>query len=302
MRDLEDEVILRLQAAAGPPPPGTVGIGDDAAVRPDGTVYTVDTLVEGTHWDHRLDPADVGWKLVATNASDLAAMGARPRWCLLAATLPAPVDLAWVDAFAAGLGDACRRYGLALIGGDTTRGPARVLSLTAAGHALRPIRRAGARPGDDLWVTGTLGLAAEGFLSPAPRPAALARLRRPEPPVAFGPALAEAGLPTAMMDLSDGLRRDLARLCAASGVGAVVEPGALPGDGPLAWRVGFGEDYELLFTAPPAARNAVQSLATMHRTPVSRVGTVTAEGPPRLAGVPDWPDPLFQHFAGGEAP
>lgn len=296
MNDREDAVIARLRDALPPTPAGWVGIGDDAAVLPDGTVTTVDTMVEGTHWDHRLDPADVGWKLVAVNVSDLAATGARPRWGLLALTLPEPLDLAWVERFATGLAAAARHWGLPILGGDTTRGPARVASLTATGHAARPVLRSGGRPGDDLWVTGELGRAAEGFLATAPSPAALRWLRRPEPPVAFAVAAAEAGLLAAAMDLSDGLARDLARLCAASGAGAEIDPDALPGDGPLPWKTAFGDDYELLFAAPPAARNALLSLAQMHTTRLARVGRLTGGSSPRLLGHDAWPEPLFGHF------
>lgn len=304
MTDGEDEVVARLQRALDPAPPGWLGIGDDAAVLPDGTVTTIDTMVEGVHWDARLDPADVGWKLVAVNISDLAAMGARPSHAVLALTLPSPLDLDWIDGLARGLAEAARRWGLPVVGGDTTRGPARVLTLAVTGHAARPVRRDGGRPGDDLYVTGEPGLAAEGFYAPRPSAEALARLRRPDPPLAFGVAAAEAGHLHAAMDLSDGLGRDLGRLCLASGVGAEVDPSALPGDRPLPWKTAFGDDYELLLAAPPAARNALRSLAHMHTIRLSRIGRLTERGRPRMLGPDDWPDPLFGHFPapGWEAP
>ncbi len=280
-----------------------VGIGDDGAVLDDGTVITVDTMVEGRHWDDKLTPADVGWKLVAVNASDLGAMGARPSWALLSLALPDPVDRAWLDAFRAGLYEALDHFRIELIGGDTVSAPIRVLTLTAGGHADHPVLRSTARPGDDIWVTGQLGLAAEGFLSSHPSPAARAALARPPPPVALGLALAQARLPTAMMDLSDGLRLDLARLCVASAVSADIDADAIPGVPDLAWRVAFGEDYQLLFTAPPAGRSAIGALSHAHGVVSTRIGTITPTAPggdhtARLLGV-DWPDSLFEHFHRG---
>lgn len=295
--DDEAHVIATLAAGARPGADVRVGIGDDAALFSDGRVVTVDTMVEGVHWDERLSPADVGWKLVAVNVSDVAAMGGRPEWALLALSAPSPLDRAWIAAFAEGVTAACAHWGVALVGGDTTRAPVRMASLTVGGHAPRPVLRSGGRPGDDVWVTGTLGRAAEAFLAASPRADAVAHFRRPEPRVAFAQALAGAGLATAMMDLSDGLRADLTRLCAASGCGATVDPGAIPGDGPLAWRVSFGEDYELLFTADAERRDAVRSLATMERTPIARVGRLEPAPGLRLEGGAEWPAALFTHFA-----
>ncbi|MDP2312454.1 MAG: thiamine-phosphate kinase [Pseudomonadota bacterium] len=293
----EDWVIDRLASRSAPAPGLVLGIGDDAALFEDGRVYTVDSMVEGVHWDDKLSPADVGWKLVAVNVSDVGAMGGRPSFALLTMGLPSPLDRAWVDAFADGLHAACAKWGVALVGGDTTRSPVRTLSLTVGGHAARPVRRSTGRVGDDVWVTGQLGLAAEGFLSATPRPAALARLRRPEPPVAFGVALAEAGLASAMMDLSDGLARDLGRLCDASGCGALLDAEMIPGDAPLDWRVAFGEDYELLFSASVQDRDAVRSVASMQDIPISRVGRLEPRPGLRLVDGGEMPASLFTHFA-----
>lgn len=277
-----------------------VGIGDDAAVLPDGSVVTVDTMVEGTHWDARLAPADVGWKLVAVNVSDIAAMGARPTWAVIAMTVPAPMDRAWVDDFARGVGEACAAFGVVLVGGDTTRGATRSLSLTMGGRPSgAPVLRSGGQPGDDVWVSGILGRSAEAMLSDTPSREALAHLRRPVPPLAFAIALGGAGCVHAMMDLSDGLRADLARLCAASGVGARIHAGALPGCGPLAWRTSYGEDYELVFTAPQSARDAIASFSVMYSTPVHLIGSLSAEPDVALDGhpaAPAWPAPRFTHF------
>jgi thiamine-monophosphate kinase len=165
------------------------------------------------------------------------------------------------------------------------------------GRAPAPVLRSGGKPGDDVWVTGALGLSAEAFLAERPRAAALAHFRRPAPRVAFAQALADAGLATAMMDLSDGLRADLARLCSASGCGATVDPAAIPGEGPLAWRVAFGEDYELLFTAAADRRDEVLSLSTMHATPIARVGRLEPAAGLRLQGGSEWPAALFAHFS-----
>jgi len=301
----EDHVIATFSARTEPLAGLRIGIGDDAAVFEDGRVVTVDTMVEGVHWDERLDPSDVGWKLVAVNVSDVAAMGAQPEWAVLALSLPTPLDREWLHRFREGFQAACERWGVALVGGDTTRSSVRTATLTIGGRAARPVLRSGGRPGDDVWVTGTLGLAAEGFLAQAPRPEALARLRRPEPRVSFAAALAASGLANAMMDLSDGLRADLGRLCAASGCGAVVDPTAVPGDAPFPWRVAFGEDYELVFTADANRRDAVRSLSIMQDVPIARVGQLESGSGLRLADGARWPAPLFTHFAPsarGDAP
>lgn len=286
-----------IAALTRPPrdPAVRVGIGDDAAVLADGTVLTVDAMVEGVHWDDKLTPEDVGWKLVAVNASDLGAMGARPTWALLTLALPNPLDLDWARRFRDGLHAALDHFGLELVGGDTVAAPTRMVTLTVGGRAARPVLRSTGRPGDDLWVTGALGLAAEGFLLPAPSPEARRALARPEPPVRFGAALGEAGLATAMMDLSDGLREDLGRLCRASDVGAWVDPAAVPGAAALAHRFAFGEDYQLLFAAPPEARSAVESLAASHGATVSRIGALEHGREARLIGT-EWPPALFTHF------
>ncbi len=280
-----------------------LGIGDDAAVlasEPGAHVVTTDTMVEGTHWDHRLSPEDVGWKLVAVNVSDIAAMGGRPRWCTLALTLPRPLDRAWVAAFATGVRAACARWEVELVGGDTTRGAVRVASMTMGGVAVRPVLRDGAQVGDDLWVTGTLGRSAEAMLSDSPIEDALAWLRRPQPRLELAATLADAGYLHAMMDLSDGLRADLARLCARAQVGAAVDADALPGAGPLGWRTSYGEDWELLFTAPPSAQNAIEAVGRMLHVPLHRIGVVQPAAHGVLleghARAPAWPDALFGHF------
>lgn len=272
---------------------------------PDGTVVTVDALVEGVHWDARLSPEDVGWKAVAASASDCAAMGARPAWMVLALSVPGPDDTAWVAGLADGLAAAAAEFSVPLVGGDTTRSPGpRFVAITMGGKATRPILRSGAVPGDDLWMTGWPGLAGAGYALVDPPAEALAALRRPQPRVALGVALAEQALATAMMDLSDGLRADLPRLAARSGVGADVDVASLPVHPALRGlpdvlrlQVAGGEDYELLFTARPADRVRIEALASAFGVPCTRIGAVTVGSAVRLIGA-DWPPPLFAHFTG----
>lgn len=280
-------------------PPGRedvlLGIGDDAAllVPPAGQVLAVavDTLVEGTHFYPGTDPRALGHRALAVNLSDLAAMGAEPAWCLLALSLPRP-DAGWLAAFAEGLLALAARYRVALVGGDTVRGP---LALTVTVHGFVPagqaIRRSGARPGDGIWVTGTPGDAVAGRLAQVdgadPREPGVAALQSrflyPEPRVAAGLAL--RGLASAMIDVSDGLHQDLGRLLAASGAGGELEVEALPLSPALAARAGAdavalaltgGDDYELCFTLPQAQAARLEGLARGWDFPVTRIGTVTA--------------------------
>ncbi len=278
--------------------------GDDAARVGPETLVTVDTMVQGIHFDARLSAGDVGWKLVAVNASDIGAMGALPSWALLSLSLPSPLDRAWVRDFAEGMGEALAAFSVHLVGGDTTASPGPVIaSMTMAGSSPAPVSRSGAQPGDVLWVTGALGEAAAGFLHGTV--AGLVALRRPLPPVAFGAALAEAGCVHAMMDLSDGLARDLGRMCRSSGVSAMVDPTSLPlGPGlaevaaPLPAQVGFGEDYQLLFAAAPADTPAVEQVAAAQQVRVQAIGGfLDHAGDPvaRLRGQ-EWPAAGFTHF------
>jgi thiamine-monophosphate kinase len=275
--------------------------GDDAAVLPDGWVLTTDHMVEGIHFDHRLSGADVGYKLVAVNVSDLAAMGARPSWALL--NLAVPADDAWTLAFTDGLAEGLLRWGIDLIGGDTTRSPGpRFAGLTLAGRAPGPVlRRTGARAGDTLWTTGVPGLAALGYLLPDPPSSALNALRRPAPALEF--VIAAAPWITACMDLSDGLRDDLSRLCAASGVGARVETAHLPWDTAFdlqldlarAARLAGGDDYQLLFTARPEHATRLRLLAEQSGIRLSEIGVMTAGAGAEPTDGP-WPAPPWTHF------
>ena len=293
-----------LQARPEGPPRGSTSApfapGDDAAVVDFNRCVTVDAMIEGVHWDDALSAEDVGWKLAAVNASDINAMGAIPRWAVLTIAVPKPLDKPWIVGFSRGFGAALAEWGIQLVGGDTARSPGpRMLSLTLTGEAHHPIGRDGAQPGDDLWVSGPLGGAAAGFLLNG---ASTQALRRPHPPMGLGPSL--VGIASAMMDLSDGLARDLPRLCAASGVGAEVEPTALPlhpeldrAEDPLSLAVGFGEEYELLFTAPPTHRDAISQTAAKHNRKPTRIGTIQRATGVALVGMP-WPALAFSHFGG----
>lgn len=303
--DAEDPLIARILAARPAPTPSQarvrVDAGDDAAVLADGTAVTVDAMVEGVHWDERLSPADVGWKLLAVSVSDLAAMGAAPGWAVLTLALPNH-DEGWLTAFMQGLAEALAAWSVRLVGGDLVRTPgARMASLTLGGTCVAaPITRAGGLPGDDLWVTGTLGLAGLGWRSAEPPEVALEALRRPTPPLAFALDLARADLVHAAMDLSDGLARDLPRLARASHCGAIVSPSSLPGHealGEQGWvhQVSGGEDYQLLFAAPPSASAALMALAHRHGVRLTRIGELETGTEVRLSDRA-WPPPAFQHF------
>ena len=272
-----------------------LAVGDDAAlIRPSAGMQlaiSTDMLVAGTHFFADTDPEDLGWKTLAVNVSDLAAMGAQPRWVVLAASLPAP-DEAWIAAFARGFFACSEAFGIDVIGGDTTRGPLN-LCPTIFGEVPvgQAITRAGARPGDDLWISGAPGRAALGLaqlrgeatLAGADRADCLAALHRPQPRVALGLAL--RGLASSLLDVSDGLLGDLAHILEQSAVGAVISAGALPlapleaacGDAALAFRActAGGDDYELLFTAPVARRAEVGALAERLHLPLHRIGSIT---------------------------
>jgi thiamine-monophosphate kinase len=274
-----------------------IGIGDDAAVlgraRGEQLVACVDTLVAGVHFPLDTTPADLGWKSLAVNLSDLAAMGAEPRFALLSMTLPTD-DRAFVRGFAAGFNTLARRHAVALVGGDTTRGPLSI-SVTALGVVPRgaALRRAGARVGDEIWVSGTLGDAAAGLAlvqhrlpatSPRDARALRRRLDRPVPRVTLGLAL--RGIASAAIDVSDGLLADLGHLLRASGVGASLARDGVPvspslrraaPDAELRARLAFagGDDYELVFTAPAARSARVLEAASTSGVRVTRIGTIT---------------------------
>ncbi|WP_439544775.1 thiamine-phosphate kinase [Sandarakinorhabdus sp.] len=284
----ERDFIARLLAPLATTPAAR-GLSDDAAVwmPPIGRqlVFTHDVLAAGIHYLPDDPPSDVAWKLLAVNLSDLAAMAATPAGVLLGLGLSAAEDEAWRAAFVAGLGRALAHFGVALWGGDTVSGLAQaVLGLTAVGWVEpgKALGRAGAQPGDALYVSGSIGGAGLGLaVARGARPfdkALLGRFRRPMPRLALGAAL--GGVASAGMDVSDGLLIDAERLAAASGVGLAIALDAVPLAVPTSdlaevlAQVTAGDDYELLFTAAPDVDVAGLNAAT--KTPVTRIGTVVA--------------------------
>jgi len=295
-----------------------LSVGDDAAIlrpRPGAElVLALDTVVSGVHFPADMNGRFVGHRVLAVNLSDIAAMGAEPAWALLGLTLPV-ADENWLGDFASGLDDLARRFGVALVGGDTTRGPLTV-SLALAGWvpAGQALRRAGARPGDELWVSGTLGDAGAGLAilqgrltgGGAAREELLRRFLLPEPRVTLGQAL--RGVATACIDVSDGLAGDLGKLCRAGSVGARLDAAELPRSEALLATAGkqaamrfalsAGDDYELLWSAPPSARPRIESLGA--DLPVSCIGAITAASGLQLRGAELERDAAhgFDHFGG----
>lgn len=289
-----------------------LGVGDDAAllrVAPGMELaLATDVMLEGRHFRPDADPRSLGHKSLAVNLSDMAAMGAAPRWATLGIALPR-VDEAWLAAFAAGLFALAERFGVDLVGGDTTRGPLNIC-ITIAGEvpAGQALLRSGARPGDDVWLSGELGGAALALEHPQIAQAAR-RLEWPEPRVELGLRL--RGLANAAIDVSDGFAQDLGHILERSGCGARVHYERLPkepafatlGDAALERRcvLSGGDDYELLFTAPPAVRGAIEALARELRLALTRVGEIES-GAPNLAVLDAHGKPLalergFDHFA-----
>jgi thiamine-monophosphate kinase len=279
------------------------GIGDDCAqlaLAGETLVVTTDMLLAGRHFFADDDPAAIGHKALAVNLSDLAAAGAVPRAFFLAIALPR-ADEHWLGGFARGLFALADAHGCVLAGGDTTRTPQvagadgpLTLCITALGTvpAGTALTRGGARPGDELWVSGALGEAALGLmhrlgqvvLEPEVAHACRQRLAWPQPRVALGQAL--RGVATSAIDVSDGLLGDLGHVLDRSGVGAQVHEAALPlgalgalADAPLCRRCALagGDDYELLFTAAQTQRAAVQAAGLRAGVPVSCIGRVTAQ-------------------------
>lgn len=315
----ERQVVARIRRAFGEPRAGVlIGIGDDAALvrAPAKLLLTTDVLVEDE--DFRRDyhpPRLLGRKALNVNLSDIAAMGGRPRHALAGLALPGDIDDGWLRLFMAGFREAARKAGVALVGGDLSEADRIVIAVTVTGEAGRPVRRSGARPGDGIFVSGTLGDAAGGLrllekggihgVVKAVRPLVDAFLD-PAPRLELGALLARRGLASAMIDLSDGLSVDLAHICEESGVGAEVEASRVPVSealerfalDPLALAVDGGEDFELLFTVRPARWAEVERLAARHR--LSRIGTVTAGRRISLLGPGRKRRPLraggFEHF------
>ena len=284
----EFELIRRYFQRQAKSPDVITGIGDDGAVvrPPPGKelVTVIDTLVAGTHFPVTMDAADVGYRAVAVNLSDIAAMGARPRWMTLALTL-VEADPFWLEGFANGLHQAASEWDVQLVGGDTTRGDTFVVSVQMTGDVDpgNAIHRSGAKTGDTIYVTGTLGDAAAGLDRISTENTddyLVARFARPSARVATGLAL--AGLANAAIDLSDGLVADLSKVLEASNVGAELDIDRLPlsealiaSAGPeqaSQLALGGGDDYELCFTMPES------KLPVEMPCEITSIGRVTDSG------------------------
>ena len=321
----EHAVIARIRARVPPPPKSVVlGIGDDGAVvEPDRralSVMTTDALVEGIHFDREATPmAAVGHKAMAASLSDLASMGAAPRHALLSVALPGTLPIRALDAMVDGLLDVADRYGTTLVGGNITRSPGPLfVDVTAFGSVgrRRILTRAGARPGDDLYVSGEVGGAAAGLASLAKgAPAAPSsdvllacreRYWRPEPRVRLGIQLGHARAARACVDLSDGLADGIRQLSTACGVGATVDADLIPvapcasawfsasGTDPVRASLIGGEDYELLFAVSPSMRRRLSAaLRRSGSLAVTRIGRLTRD--PSLSIVRDGKSDVLPH-------
>jgi len=297
-----------------PPKKTLLGIGDDCALlRPDAGLelaVTTDLLIEGRHFLAGAEPRALGHKALAVNLSDLAAMGAAPRWATLALGLPA-ADEGWLAAFSAGFFALAERHGLDLIGGDTTRSAQVTIAVTALGEVPSGVAmyRASARADDDIWVSGELGSAALALTHPEIGTAAT-RLNEPEPRVELGERL--RGIAHAAIDISDGLAGDLAHILERSRVGALVDYARIPraaafagiGDAELERDcvLSGGDDYELAFTADGDQRAALEALGRELGLALTRIGTIEA-GAPRLVvrdarGAPMSYRGAYDHFGG----
>src|SRR5436190_8614674 len=294
----EDELLEAIRRVLSASDPSiVVPVGDDAAVVRAGTgelVLTTDEIVEGIHVDRATSIArDIGYKGIAVAVSDVAAMAASPRFALTALTLPDDVDAAWTMELIGGMREACDELAIALVGGNVSRGPAVSVAVTIVGEVApgRAITRAGAKPGDVVVVTGSLGGAAAGLrVSRDPVLSgrlddgtldAIRRQQRPTPRVGEAQVLARCGA-TAMIDVCDGLALDLTRLCVASRVGVRLELPEVPVHGAAAEgeALGGGEDYELLATMPSeaAAIQAAAELREVFGVPLATIGTIVASG------------------------
>jgi thiamine-monophosphate kinase len=298
------EIARILEEGCGPRA-DVLGIGDDAAILPPPplgwrTVATVDALVEGVHFERRLAPPRLlGRKALSVNLSDIAAMGALPRFALLALTAPAHLPLGWVRDLARGFAERAVDFDVRVVGGNLTGGPVISVTVTVLGEveADRAVTRAGGSPGDRLYVTGPLGASALGLAllrgaAPGPpepvRHALIAAHLDPTPRIAEGRLAARHA--RAMIDLSDGLLGDLGHLCRASGCGAEIEATLLPrlhesdalasivAGGPLAAALAGGEDYELLCAVSPAEVSAFEGAAAAHAMTFYPIGSLSAGG------------------------
>jgi len=312
----ERALIERIRARIGQAPPFVIiGIGDDAAVVEPARnlleVLTTDSQVEGVHFDHAfVGAADIGHKALAVNLSDLAAMGAAPRVALLSLVLPPALPVSSVDALVDGMAALAARARISIVGGNIARSPGPlVVDVTATGsvHKRGILTRAGARAGDDLYVTGSLGGAAAGLRMLSDKRDGLVtdrcvmRYLRPEPRTRFGLMLGRNRAARACIDLSDGLADGVRQIAEASGLGAIVEADALPLEEGSTLRdaLGGGEDYELLFAVSPRMRSRLRNVRRLGGDlAVTRIGRLTADRALLLSrgGATEELPPGFEHF------
>ena len=333
----EDALVRAIRELTGRASTGAgvrVGIGDDCAVlepTPGTTLLAkTDLLIEDVHFRRRwAEPADIGWKSVAVNLSDIASMGGRPRWALVALACPEEATGDEILAFYEGALALARRHDVTVVGGDTSSSPGGwFVNVMLLGEATSPRLRSTAKPGDVIAVTGSLGRSAAGLAvlergtapagaSPAHLAEVTAAHLRPEPRVAEGAWLGVSGGVTAMMDVSDGIGIDLPRLLGESRVGALVDVERLPideatravaaalGADAAAWATGGGEDYELLLTCAPGAFEALErGLAERGGARLTRIGEIVAGAPAargRLRGREVTVARGFEHTAGRPA-
>jgi thiamine-monophosphate kinase len=312
----EDELV---KAIAGQFPPShgrqlRLGVGDDAALwkpqRGFVSILTSDWFLEDSHFLRAKHPTEsVGWKCLARAASDIAAMGGTPRCFLLNLAVPGDTTGKWLGDFLGGLRQAAKSLECVLAGGDTTRSKRILISVTVIGEIREghEVRRSGARPGDLIYVSGSLGEAEYGLQLLREnkgrinsKDAAMRRHLYPEPRVELGRWIAETKLATAMMDVSDGLSTDLRRLCTASGVGALINPARLPmlpgiaADSARQLALNGGDDYELLFTV--SSGKAGRMPAKFGKLRLTQIGEMTSEAGVRITGRKGRSKPL--HAAG----
>ena len=311
---------IKLLTSRVPQAPLPYGVGDDCAIienKHSHHVVTMDSMVEGIHFDHKWKPSDIGWKLVASNVSDIASMGRSPEYCTFSISLPSSKRNTWLPLFQNGFVEALEYWGIHLVGGDITASQRDVfLSLTLHStsetfYTTHPkaIFRCSAQIGDEIYVTGNMGNAAAFYFQ------ATSRYIRPKPPVDFAVDLREQNLLSSMMDISDGISQDVQVLCERSDVFADIFEETLPYDcrnwenlspkiPPTAWLTSFGEDFELLFTSPPHNAQYLQQISKKHGVKLTPIGVIKEkrEEEQRIQlyhygkKVP-FPNTLFQHFS-----
>lgn len=304
-------LIERLRAIVGEPAEGEVWVGDDTAVlrAPSGTIlFTTDLLVEGVHFDTSFtSPEDLGYKAIAVNVSDVAAMGGVPRRALVGLGVVPGLDVEWIEGLYQGMQECCKEFDMAVVGGDLSRSEQIIISVALLGNPAGRlfIERGNARVGDAVCVTGTLGESAAGLrLMRAGNRSRMDLLKahlRPTPRVKEVQAL-RRHLPSAMIDVSDGFCADLGHICAASGVGVLIQEPDLPvvdlkdvelDDSPLQLALGGGEDYELCFTIPQdRCEAALAAVTEATGTKVTKVGEVVEESRGRILLIESAEHPL----------